>query len=153
MLKTSVFSLMTIALAAVAMLQLPARAESLPAAGVPIPYARPFLPHTDVVPQFAPQTSSETTASIGHIDNPATIVGSLKEGLDALTGGDVDRARAILQGLPDHSLDRRILLWSIALSGSKDVSSNEITAAARQLKGWPGLDVLRANSEDRKSVV
>ena len=147
MMKTSVFALTTIALAA-AMPHMAARANSLPSDAVPVPLARPFLPHTDVVPQFAPQqTSSETTASIGRIDNPATIVGNLKEGLDALTGGDVDRARAILQGMPAGSLDRHILLWSIALSGAKGVSSGEISAAARELPGWPGISALRANSE------
>ena len=145
MIRSSVFALMTITLAAAP--AMPARAFSLSPHDVPVPLARPFLPQTDVVPQFPPAPSAEMTASIGRLDNPEAVAGSLREGLDALTGRDVGRAQAILQGMPAASLDRHILLWAIALSGSKDVSSAEITAATAELRGWPGLDVLRANSE------
>ena len=146
MMKTYVLALTTIALAATGP-ALPAHAFSLSPHDVPVPLARPFLPQTDVVPQFAAAPSDEVTASIGRLDNPATAVGTLKEGLDALTGRDVARARAVLEGMPAGSLDRHILLWAIALSGSRDVASPQISAAARQLQGWPGLDVLRDNSE------
>ena len=64
MMKTSVLALMTIALAATAP-TVPARAFSLSPHDVPVPLARPFLPQTDVVPQFAPAPSEEVTASIG----------------------------------------------------------------------------------------
>lgn len=146
MMKTFVFALLTTALAATAP-AVPARAFSLSPHDVPVPLARPFLPQTDVVPQFAPKPSDETTASIGRPDNPAVVDGSLREGLDALTGSDVARARAILQGMPAGSLDRHILLWAIALSGSRDVPSAEIAVAEKRLKGWPGLNVLRDNAE------
>ena len=144
MMKTTVPALITIALAA-ALPAGSAHAFSLSPHDVPVPLARPFLPQTDVVPQFAP--SNEVTASIGRTDNPASVSGSLKEGLDALTGSDVARASAILRGMPQGTLDRHILLWAIALSGSKDVSADEIANAARQLKGWPGLNVLEDNFE------
>ncbi len=144
MMKTSVYALMTIALAAAAPA---AHAFSLSPRDVPVPLARPFLPQTDVVPKLAPRPSDEITASIARPDNPAAADGSLKQGLDALTGSDVAGARAILRSMPAGSLDRHILLWAIALSGSRDLSSSEIAEAARDLRGWPGLNVLRDNSE------
>lgn len=145
--KTSVSAMMAIALAATSLAPTGARADPMPSGDVPVPLMRPYLEQTGVVPQFAPRPSSEITASIGRVDNPATIVGNLKEGLDALTSRNVERAQAIVEGMPKNSLDRHILLWAIALSGSKEVSSRLITAAASELRGWPGLSALRANSE------
>lgn len=91
--------------------------------------------------------SQETTASIQRPNNPNAIAGNLKGGLDALSKGNVSRARAIRDGMADNSLDLRILTWAIAVSGAKGVPSHEIAAAAHQLKGWPGLSALRRHSE------
>ncbi len=71
----------------------------------------------------------------------------LQTGLDALTNNDVAKAQSVRDELPAGSLDRHILQWAIALSGSDDVSSGEIAKAANDLPGWPGLATLRNNSE------
>jgi len=74
-------------------------------------------------------------------------VAALKSGLDALSKGDIARARAARDRMPKDSLDRHILAWAIATKGGKDVPSGDIAAAARDLPGWPGKEQLRRNSE------
>ncbi|TPW31991.1 lytic transglycosylase domain-containing protein [Pararhizobium mangrovi] len=126
----------------------PGHAEPLPIGDVPLPLARPFAPQTDVVPSLPPpRTSPEITASIPRAVNPAAAVGDLKDGLDALTGNHVDKARAIRSGMPAGSLDRQILAWAIAISGSNDVPAGDIAEAAKHLQGWPGGSVIEANYE------
>ncbi len=109
---------------------------------VPLPFARPNAP---AVPAFLP-ASPEVTGSIIRPANPID-VSQLKAGLDALSNRNASGAIAIRNSLPATSLDRHILTWAIAISGQRDVSSAEITAAQRELEGWPGLSTLRANSE------
>jgi len=111
---------------------------------VPIPTARPS---TDAKTAQNAAPSPETTSSIQRPNNPNAISGTLKEGLDALSDGDVDRARAIRDGMANNSLDLKILTWAIAVSGAKGIPSLEIAAASHQLKGWPGLSGLRRHSE------
>lgn len=74
-------------------------------------------------------------------------IARLKQGLDALAANSVVKARIIRESLPAGSLDHAILAWAIALEGGSQVPSSEITAAARELAGWPGMDVLRKNAE------
>ena len=83
---------------------------------------------------------SETTTS-------GASIAKLKSGLDALSGRQIDRARAIRDSLPGTSLDRHILAWAIALRGGDQVPSGDIAAAAQALPGWPGMAALRRNSE------
>ncbi|WP_024927282.1 MULTISPECIES: lytic transglycosylase domain-containing protein [unclassified Mesorhizobium] len=71
----------------------------------------------------------------------------LKSGLDALTARNFAAARAARDNLPVSSLDHHILAWAIALYGGDKVPSDEITAAAQLLPGWPGMTTLRRNSE------
>ncbi len=113
-----------------------------PQSGIPAPNAQ-----SDGTIQLAQATSSETTGSIRKPNNPAAISGSLKSGLDALSDGDTNRARAIRNGMSKDSLDQHILAWAIAVSGAKGVPSVEIATAAHTLKGWPGLSGLRRHSE------
>ncbi len=113
-----------------------------PNSGVPHPTARP-----DTGMQLAQATSRETTGSIRKPNNPAAISGSLKSGLDALSDGDAERARAIRNGMSKSALDQHILTWAIAVSGARGVPSVEIATAAHSLKGWPGLSALRRHSE------
>lgn len=113
-----------------------------PQSGIPTPTAQ-----SDGTIQLAQATSSETTGSIRKPNNPAAITGSLKSGLDALSDGDTNRARAIRNGMSKDSLDQHILAWAIAVSGAKGVPSVEIATAAHTLKGWPGLSGLRRHSE------
>ena len=95
-------------------------------------------------------TSAIPFASIGKGDAMRAAFASsdqLKSGLDALSSGDIDRARAVRDALPATALDRHILMWAIALNGGDKVPSADIAAAAQALPGWPGLATLRRNSE------
>jgi soluble lytic murein transglycosylase len=109
----------------------------------PLPYVRPDAPS---IPAFS-APSPEITGAIPRTARPGGSITSLKTGLDALSSRDALRALAIRNGMTSGSLDRHILTWAIAVSGQKDVPSSEIVAAQRELKGWPGLATLRANSE------
>jgi soluble lytic murein transglycosylase len=71
----------------------------------------------------------------------------LKAGLDALSSGDVLAARVIRDSLPASALDRHILAWAITLKGGTLVPSADIAAAAETLRGWPGSEAFRRNSE------
>lgn len=118
------------------------------------------LPDTAPVPDRRPEAGLDRTAATTAVrpkpadtaqrtDEPGAEghdVAGLREGLDALSDGDVGAARAARDRL-DDALDRRILDWAIALSGEPAVPSAEIAAAAASLSGWPGAAALRANSE------
>jgi soluble lytic murein transglycosylase len=117
-------------------------AAQLPETAVPLPYVKPDAP---TIPAFM-QASPEITGAIPRA-NPTGDVSSLKNGLDALSSRDAMRAIAIRNTMAADSLDRHILTWAIAISGRQDVASSEIATAQRELKGWPGLATLRANSE------
>jgi soluble lytic murein transglycosylase len=83
--------------------------------------------------------------SLGKFDAPD--IAALKHGLDALSARDIAEARQVRDGLPSGSLDRHILTWAIAVGGGSSVPSGEIAAAARELPTWPGMQMLRTNSE------
>lgn len=74
-------------------------------------------------------------------------IGRLKNGLTALSSGNVAKAREIRSSLAEGSLDRHILDWAIALHGGDLVPSSEIARAAANLPGWPGMAAFRINSE------
>ncbi len=122
---------------------------------VPTPLVRPFAPTTThqspmhlVIPKPRPAAPDPlVTSAISRMDNPTAIGGALKNGLDALTAKNIAGAIAFRNGLPRGSLDRQILTWAIATSGIDGVPSTEITAAAAELPGWPGMSALRRNSE------
>lgn len=76
-----------------------------------------------------------------------TSIAALKAGLEALSSGNIEGARTMRDAMPSLSLDRHILTWAVALKGGKLVPSSDIASAARDLPGWPGMDVLRRNSE------
>lgn len=95
-------------------------------------------------------TSALPFASIGKADAVRAAFGTidqLKSGLDALSSGDIDQARAVRDALPATALDRHILMWAIAINGGAKVPSADIAAAAQALPSWPGLATLRRNSE------
>lgn len=95
-------------------------------------------------------TSALPFASIGKGDAARAAFGTidqLKNGLDALSSGDLAQARTIRDSLPATALDRHILMWAIAINGGDQVPSADIAAAAQALPGWPGLATLRRNSE------
>ncbi|MFB9951268.1 lytic transglycosylase domain-containing protein [Rhizobium puerariae] len=117
---------------------------------VPLPFVKPENPVSTPVPTAMPMPmpapSPDVTGAIPRTGRlqPAIV---LKEGLDALSDNDIATALAIRNGLSEGSLDRHILTWAIATSGAPGVPSGEIAFAQRELKGWPGLKNLRANSE------
>jgi soluble lytic murein transglycosylase len=118
----------------------------LPMTGAPLPFARPYdaiSPIDRVTTASVPARSAAAQAPLSRGGDMA----ALKRGLDALGGGNVDRARAARNGLPQNSLDRHILDWAIAISGGDRLPSGEIAAASASLRGWPGLEALRRNSE------
>jgi hypothetical protein len=94
----------------------------------------------------AAMPAPDVTGTIPRTD-PLVVAPALKAGLDALAGNDIATALATRNGLAEGSLDRHILTWAIATSGAPGVPSGEIAAAQTELKGWPGLKGLRANSE------
>ena len=99
---------------------------------VPVPSVKPPAP-------FA-ESLSDHGAPIAPVNS------DLKAGLDALSNKDGAQALSIRNGMK-QSLDRHMLTWSIAMSGLSSVPSADIAAAQRELKTWPGLAALRANSE------
>ena len=138
MITRNTFSLLTLLAAgsiAAAIAATPVEAEK-----VPLPRAKPL--------GFAAEMPSrDITGTILKPDNAAPSVEALKTGLDALSDRDPAGALKVRDGLAPGSLDRQILTWAIAVSGQSDIPSVEIAAAQKQLKGWPGLAALRANSE------
>ncbi|MEX0408329.1 lytic transglycosylase domain-containing protein [Aquibium sp. LZ166] len=129
------------------LLAAPAAAKvELPGKDAPIPEPRPVA-EAGVDPS-ATATAALTQAEADPApEPPEPEIEPLRIGLDALSGDDVIAAKAVRDGLPDGSLDRRILTWALALGGYGEVSSGEIAQAAAELSGWPGAAVLRRNSE------
>ncbi|MCV9997663.1 lytic transglycosylase domain-containing protein [Pararhizobium sp. YC-54] len=109
---------------------------------VPLPRSKP---QTLVKSGRAP--SPEVTGSIISATAAVPVSSGLKAGLDALSNRDAAKAILARNALAKDTLDRHILTWAIAVSGQKGVPSYEIAAAQQELKGWPGLGALRANSE------
>jgi len=91
--------------------------------------------------------SQDVTGSIVSASAAVPVNSNLKAGLDALSNKDAGRAIAARDAMAKGTLDRHILTWAIAVSGQKGVPSFEIAEAQQELKGWPGLGALRANSE------
>ncbi|MDI7921295.1 lytic transglycosylase domain-containing protein [Ferirhizobium litorale] len=116
-------------------------ASPVSAGNVPLPAKRPRVDASAAAPTY------EMTGAIPHVVSVATVSTDLKSGLDALSDKDAPRALAIRDSMAPTSLDRHILTWAIAVSGQPGIPSHEIAAAQRELKGWPGLQSLRANSE------
>jgi len=115
-------------------------ASPLPQTDVPVPDVKPI--------GYVPQTSMPESIMTGAIPRTvAPVSGDLKSGLDALSAKDPQQAISIRDGMAKGTLDRHILTWAIAMSGQKGIPSYEIAGASQELKGWPGLSRLRANSE------
>ncbi|MEF2071932.1 lytic transglycosylase domain-containing protein [Consotaella aegiceratis] len=117
---------------------------------LPVP-SNPLIPRPTPVPSTIAAVPTSFTGSIATLAPRAAdlraVSGGLRNGLDALNSDNVVKARSIREGMTRGSLDRHILAWAIALHGGKDVPSYEIASIANELKGWPGMKTLRANSE------
>ncbi|WP_420847926.1 lytic transglycosylase domain-containing protein [Nitratireductor luteus] len=111
------------------------------------------LPQSAPVPEprpYAPLDRAAVTATIPFATSgllKQDDIAALKQGLDALSGGDTASARAIRDKLKPKSLDRKILAWAVALSTGHGVPSLDIAETARDLADWPGMERLRASSE------
>lgn len=92
-------------------------------------------------------TQSTSAIPMARMQNDASSIGALKNGLDALATKDVDAARAVRDSLPANTLNRHVLAWAIALYGGDMVPSADITAAIKTLPGWPGMATLLKNRE------
>jgi len=139
MISRNSFALCALLLAGAAGLAL--RASPVEAESTAVPTVKPLgfaaeMPSKDVITNAIPQ-----------LERLAPVNAALKDGLDALSNRDPAAAILARGRLPAGSLDRHILTWAIAVSGQRGVPSWEIAAAQRELKGWPGLAALRANSE------
>lgn len=111
---------------------------------VPIPTARPDQITTGAI-QAKPLKISLVQS--GQKNQVTPVKGSLKQGLEALRKGDINLALSIRAGLQVDSLDRKILAWSIALSGQDGLLSGEISSIAKDLQNWPGRKVMSQNAE------
>ena len=139
MISTNSFALCALLLAGVAGFAL--GSSPVEADNAAVPAVKPLgfaadMPSRDVVTNAIPRLD---------VGQPASA--DLTAGLDALSNRDAAAAIAARDRLPKDSLDRHILTWAIAVSGQRGVPSFEIAAAQKELKGWPGLKALRANSE------
>ena len=79
--------------------------------------------------------------------NVTPISGSLKDGLNALSKNDVQRALAIRAGMKAGTLDRKLLAWSLAVSGKEGLDARTISNIARDLHNWPAQDAMIRNIE------
>jgi len=118
----------------------------LPTVDIPVPTQRPipFAPSAYAPEAPAPDAIRALKQQLGR--PPAAADAALRQGLDALSKGDIAGALRVRDALPANALDRRILSWAVAINGG-DVTSREIAAAVEELAGWPGLAALRRNVE------
>lgn len=72
---------------------------------------------------------------------------TLREGMDAVTSKDTQRALAIRASMRPGSVERKTLAWAIALSSSLRVSPNDLAKIAGDLPDWPGQVTMRSNYE------
>lgn len=114
---------------------------------VPTPYLRPFAPTVMRTPPPMMRPDPTTTATIPRTQTPSAQNSSLKTALDALSAKDARRALAIRNSMPVDNLDRHILTWALALSGSDGLPSSEIATAVTELRGWPGMSTIQRNTE------
>ncbi|MEP2458351.1 MAG: lytic transglycosylase domain-containing protein, partial [Nitratireductor sp.] len=99
-------------------------------------------PATDVDPHLTTgSVVSREIVSDGHSAADSNSLARLKDGLEALSSGDVDGAQTRRDALPAGALDRKILTWAIALAG------DESATTAEALPDWPGLETPRRNAE------
>jgi soluble lytic murein transglycosylase len=152
------FSLSTVALlAAAGGAWSPALAEI-----VPLPKSRPLQSASttpvDLTTAYAPSStnvdamiepSTPVAPGVGATTRamPSDVAaGDLKAAIKAADAGDGRRAYAIRNGL-SNGTDRRIVDWLLIRSDSPFMTSNAITAFAREAPGWPSPETMRARSE------
>ncbi|WP_246727703.1 lytic transglycosylase domain-containing protein [Chelativorans sp. Marseille-P2723] len=115
-----------------------AETSGLPAKA-PLPEPRPYAPLGTAASAVSLPFSAGLLLKEG--------MAELKEGLDALAAGDLERARLVRVRMKPGSLDSRIMARAIAFSGAGGISSEDVAEAAAELKDWPGMKRLRAVTE------
>ncbi|WP_455466554.1 lytic transglycosylase domain-containing protein [Bartonella sp. B39] len=112
----------------------------------PIPLVRP----TPFVIKKETQKSFRQIHTPPHsyptLNNNSTLK-QLKVGLDALLNNNIAKTISLRNSLEKNSLDRHILTWAISISSQANIPSSEIFSAIKQLKGWPGIDIMQRNAE------
>jgi len=132
---------------------------TLVARGQPLPRPKPALDQPQVatapapvkpaaVPQASSPSATPLSVSVGktEIDDVPARNGSLKDGLDALSKNQFTLAIAIRNGMKP-SLERKILDWQLARSGSSLIPSAFITRFAAENRHWPDARLLRIRAE------
>ncbi len=131
---------------------------------IPLPTPRPAYSSDPIAFMATTGTDAQTVSSVSAISrlvaqNPTMAVagttqlkvapmsGDLKSGLDSIGRKDARKALAIRAGMRPGSLERKVLAWSIALSGLSDIPASEIAAIANDLRDWPGQRAMRIYSE------
>ena len=109
---------------------------------IAVPTARPDRIKTGTI-----QSKPLKIAASNKRNAVSPIKGNLLDGLEALQKNDTKRALGIRAGMAVGSLDRKILAWSIALSGQDAIFSGEISNIARDLTNWPGQKAMMQNAE------
>lgn len=127
---------MPVLLAAALLGAVQAWAETALPEAAPLPFVRPAAP-----------TAAFDALAAGTVAPRPNEQTALREALAALDRGDVTAAREVAGNMPATSIERLALIWAIASSGASDVSSWEILAARRSLRGWPGDATLQAHLE------
>lgn len=105
---------------------------------LPLPHAANGLE----VPMPIPTAKPERDA-----DGNFIVAATLANGLAALDRGATAEALTIRDGLPEGSLDREIMAWSIALAPGSDLEAPALADHLDRFADWPGLDAIRANFE------
>ena len=107
-------------------------------------------------PAAAPAGASAFTASIAamtpRLGSVQPMRGELKDGLQALSDRNAQKARAIREGMVPGSLDRHILSWAIGLTGGKDVPAAEIARTATELADLATDELLESVEMDEAAA-
>ncbi|GAA4659903.1 lytic transglycosylase domain-containing protein [Bartonella pachyuromydis] len=112
----------------------------------PIPLVRP----TPLVIKKETQKSLRQLHTLPYnfsASNNNSTLQQLKAGLDALLNNNIAKTINLRNSLVKNSLDRHILTWAIAISGQANIPSFEIFNAIKELKEWPGIDIMQRNAE------
>ncbi|MGI9400018.1 MAG: lytic transglycosylase domain-containing protein [Rhizobiaceae bacterium] len=158
--RFSIMTGFTIAIAALALSvmtlangrQSPASAQAIEALllqNIPVPKPNPRSINRVVPQQKVDKTVTNSAVAVA-VGNPAKVKpvnGSLKSGLEALSKKNGKKALAIRAGMRAGSLERKVLAWSIALSGLPEIPSADIASISRDLPDWPGQKAMRRNAE------
>jgi soluble lytic murein transglycosylase len=72
----------------------------------------------------------------------------LRQGLEALRRDDYPLARSLRDAMPERSLDRKLLEWSLAYYGGRRMPATDVLKVHGQMPDWPGGDRLRIAAEE-----